>query len=472
MKKLKIKRRELEKIGFTGDDLISLVINIIQRNYKHAKKESMLNILMDIKDDPSKYLDDKILKPLAQKLAEPADSGKKETKQCEKVPYDLAPAASEYIIYGSEYIEGEAIRQMETAMRLPVTRAGALMADAHTGYGLPIGGVLATENAIIPYGVGMDIGCRMSLSVFDLPGKMIKNKSNTLKKILLENTRFGKDEFHERTEHPVLDHKSFYEIPFLKKNKDKAWNQLGTSGSGNHFVDIGFLEVGAENDLNLVPGEYLAILSHSGSRNFGAEIARHYTRIAKDKCGLPKGAQNLSWLNLDEEEGIEYWLAMSLAGEYSAANHQVIHYKLASALKETPLLRVENHHNFAWKEKLDDGTSVIVHRKGATPAARGTLGIIPGSMTTPAFLVRGKGNALSLNSASHGAGRKMSRAAAKQVYTPKKLQYELEKSGVELLGGGLDESPGAYKDINQVMAKQRDLVDVLAVFYPKIVRMC
>ena len=225
------------------------------------------------------------------------------------------------------------------------------------------------------------------------------------------------------------------------------------------------------NALGLKAGNYVALISHSGSRNFGAQIARHYTNLAKDKRQLPKGAQNLAWFDLNEEEGEEYWIAMNLAGDYSAANHQIIHNKLAKALGEKPILKIENHHNFAWKEMLDDRSEAIIHRKGATPALTDSLGIIPGSMTTPAYIVKGKGNPLSLNSASHGAGRLMSRSAAKSTFTNKSLKQTLDKAGVELLGGGLDESPEAYKDIHEIMRYQNDLVEIMAIFYPKIVRM-
>jgi tRNA-splicing ligase RtcB len=163
---------------------------------------------------------------------------------------------------------------------------------------------------------------------------------------------------------------------------------------------------------------------------------------------------------------------MNLAGDYASANHHQIHERIANALGERSLLCVENHHNFAWREMLQDGTEVIVHRKGATPAGEGVLGIIPGSMTAPGFIVKGKGNVHSLQSASHGAGRLMSRSAAKQSITNKMVKQELAKHQVDLIGGGLDEAPMAYKDIMKVMHYQDDLVEVLGTFVPKIVRMC
>jgi tRNA-splicing ligase RtcB len=161
---------------------------------------------------------------------------------------------------------------------------------------------------------------------------------------------------------------------------------------------------------------------------------------------------------------------MNLMGRYAAANHAMIHHKIAKALGEKPAATVENHHNFAWKE-IHGGKEVIVHRKGATPAGVGVLGVIPGSMATPGFVVRGKGNAQSLESASHGAGRMMSRTAAREKFRWSHFRPVLEEAGVQLLSAGIDEAPGAYKDIHAVMAAQSDLVDVVARFDPKIVKM-
>ncbi len=185
---------------------------------------------------------------------------------------------------------------------------------------------------------------------------------------------------------------------------------------------------------------------------------------------MPQDAKNLAWLTLDEAEGMEYWLAMNLAGDYASACHHIIHAKIAKQLGQRPLKMVENHHNFAWKEKWN-GQEVIVHRKGATPAGENVLGIIPGSMTADGFIVKGKGEEAAVNSASHGAGRKMSRTRAMASVTDKEFREELQKFGVKLMGGGLDESPFAYKDIEMVMQSQRALVDVVGRFTPKIVKM-
>jgi tRNA-splicing ligase RtcB len=163
-------------------------------------------------------------------------------------------------------------------------------------------------------------------------------------------------------------------------------------------------------------------------------------------------------------------MAMNLAGDYASACHQVIHDKISRSVGGTLLAKIENHHNFAWKESIN-GEEVIVHRKGATPAGKGVMGIIPGSMTAPGFLVRGKGETAAINSASHGAGRQMSRTQAIKNITGAEMKQVLKDHGVSLIGAGRDEAPMAYKDINLVMASQKDLVDVVAKFTPKIVRM-
>jgi tRNA-splicing ligase RtcB len=260
-------------------------------------------------------------------------------------------------------------------------------------------------------------------------------------------------------------------IPFIKKLHDKAWSQLGTSGGGNHFVEFGIVDFHNDDELlNIKKGNYVALLTHSGSRGLGATIAAHYTKVAKESTRLPKEAINLAYLDLNSQQGQEYWLAMNLAGDYASACHEVIHDKIYKAIGGSLLAKIENHHNFAWKEIIN-GEEVIVHRKGATPAGKNVMGIIPGSMTAPGFLVRGKGETASINSASHGAGRQMSRTQAIKNISADEMRKVLKDHGVSLMGAGRDEAPMAYKDINLVMASQKDLVDVVAKFTPKIVRM-
>jgi tRNA-splicing ligase RtcB len=372
-------------------------------------------------------------------------------------------------------LEPDAVKQMANACALPVSLAGALMPDAHVGYGLPIGGVLATESAVIPYAVGVDIACRMKLTVYDRGANTIAREKDRLANIIQRETRFGLGcTFRQRREHEVMD-EDWTVSPVTQRLRDKAWAQLGTSGSGNHFVEFGAFTVN-DDSLGIPPSEYLALLTHSGSRGVGAQVCAHYSRIAIDQHSeLPKELKRLAWLSLDEEAGQEYWAAMNLMGHYAAANHALIHKYISRALGADPILDIENHHNFAWKERhLIKGKEreVIVHRKGATPAGAGVLGVIPGSMASPGFVVRGKGKEESLDSASHGAGRVMSRTKALQSFTWSAVKKLLEERGVILLSAGLDEVPGVYKNIDEVMAAQTDLVDVLGRFDPKLVKMC
>jgi len=378
-----------------------------------------------------------------------------------------------YPIYGKENIDENALGQMDRAMSLPITRGGALMPDAHSGYGLPIGGVLATDiNTIIPYAVGVDIACRMCMSVFHLPGSVLQTDASRLKNILNENTVFGvgattKDHFDTS----LFDRPEWGTTKLIRSLKDKAYSQLGTSGSGNHFVEWGIFTVEEGKMKDIPAGEYLTLLSHSGSRGFGATIAGYYSKLAMSKTTLPAAQKELAWLDLNAEEGQEYWISMNLAGDYASANHHEIHNKISAKMGIAPLFRIENHHNFAWKEKLADGTPVMVHRKGATPAGKGVLGVIPGSMATPGFLVKGKGNEAALNSASHGAGRLMSRNRAFKEIKRTMVDELLKQRGITLLGAGLDESPMVYKDIHGVMKAQESLIEVLGIFMPKIVKM-
>lgn len=168
---------------------------------------------------------------------------------------------------------------------------------------------------------------------------------------------------------------------------------------------------------------------------------------------------------------MEYWISMNLAGDYAQACHDHIHYRLGKVLGKKPVAKIENHHNFAWKEKQATGEELIVHRKGATPAAKGEMGIIPGSMATPGFIVEGKGDVSSLSSASHGAGRHLSRSKAAETITRSKMLKMLDRERITLIGGGVDEAPIAYKNIHDVIEAQTELVNIVGTFYPKIVRM-
>lgn len=460
-----IKTKELSKMGYINDKARSLVINIVARHFKHHSKNQITELLINIKNNPEAYVNDEIVGKIAETFID-------KVEECNFQSYSLLQESGLLKIYGGKEIDHGAKKQMELAMSLPVVSQGALMPDAHTGYGLPIGGVLATKNAVIPYAVGVDIGCRMALSIIDESDSFFKRYSHRMKMALKELTHFGMEgSLDIQPDHAILDSPVFQETALLKQLHGKACRQLGSSGSGNHFVEFGEIELYDHNSLGLPAKKYMALLSHSGSRGLGANIAMHYTKIAMDTCKLPREAGCLAWLDMDTEAGQEYWLSMNLAGDYAKACHDVIHQNLLRSLGLESLAKVENHHNFAWKDQLANGEEVIVHRKGATPAHDGELGIIPGSMTTAAYLVMGKGVENSLNSAAHGAGRAMSRQKTKNSTTASALKKMLATAGVTLIGGSVEESPVAYKDIEKIMYAQRDLVAVQGRFLPRIVRM-
>jgi tRNA-splicing ligase RtcB (3'-phosphate/5'-hydroxy nucleic acid ligase) len=431
-------------------------------------RDAVLARLGAVRNDPGSFLADPLLADLARECIRLVQKNEPVTAE------ELLESPLPFPIWGVEHIDPEAIRQMENAMRLPVTVTGALMPDAHVGYGLPIGGVLATENVVIPYAVGVDIACRMRLSLYEVSPILLGQKPALFENALWEQTAFGMGaqwKGNKRANHEVLDDSAWNSTRLLKSLQDNAVKQLGTSGTGNHFVEWGSFRL-QEPLFGLKPGEYLALLSHSGSRSVGFKIADRYSKLAMElHPELDKSVRHLAWLSLDSEEGLEYWLSMELAGRFASANHYVIHHRVAKAVGLKEAAVIENHHNFAWKEKLPDGKTVIVHRKGATPAGVGVLGVIPGSMGDAGYVVRGRGVSESLKSASHGAGRQMSRKAAKNSISKHERDAYLKERGVTLLGGGLDESPQAYKPIDEVIAAQHDLVEVIGKFTPKIVRM-
>ena len=466
MGKQKINIKDLSVIDFPSDVARSLALNIMNRHFKHTSNEEKLKLINSVLEQPESYVDHATLGILALKLVS------KTINQSSFNVYELNDEPKHFDVFGNKHIEINAVKQMELVMRLPVSVKGALMPDAHQGYGLPIGGVLATKNAVIPYGVGMDIGCRMALSILDLPASYVEHHAYELKKALHDQTHFGNDGgLESKQDHEVLDHPDFEATDLLRRLHGKAIRQLGSSGSGNHFVEFGTIVLDENNTLQVPPGSYAALLSHSGSRSLGANIAQHYTNIAMNNCKLPKEAKHLAWLDLDSGEGNEYWLSMNLAGEYARACHDRIHENLCNALGLSVLRKVENHHNFAWREKLDDGNEYVIHRKGATPAGKGVFGIIPGSMTAPGYLVRGLGNESSLYSAAHGAGRKMSRQKARGSVTVSSLKKLLQSEKVTLIGGSPEEAPSAYKDIDLIMKSQTTLVNIEGKFHPRIVRM-
>jgi len=461
-----MKTRELVQLGIPAGPCVEAAKRIVARGREARRSvRSIGDDLRRVAAAPGQHLDDAAYGELARLLAEYASAQERFVAREDEAPYR---------VWGED-IEPDALKQMKNACRLPVAVAGALMPDAHVGYGLPIGGVLATRDAVIPYAVGVDIACRMKMTVLDLPVCAIDDDRERLVRALEGETRFGMGAaFRTRRQHEVMD-ADWRVTDTTTRLKDRAWAQLGTSGSGNHFVEFGVLEVSADA-VGLPRGEYLALLSHSGSRGTGAQVADHYSKVARQAHPeLPADLAHLAWLDLASEPGQEYWAAMELMGQYAAANHALIHAHIARALGVEVRLDIENHHNYAWRERhlLADGreADLIVHRKGATPAGAGVLGIIPGSMGAPGYVVAGRGASSSLHSAAHGAGRRMSRTRAKQMFTWEAARTFLRSRGVTLLSAGLDEVPMAYKDIDAVMAAQGDLVEPLARFLPRLVKM-
>jgi tRNA-splicing ligase RtcB len=343
-----LRTKDLSKIGYHNDQLRSLVIGIASKNFKHHSKQQLLDLLVNIKNDPEAFLDDELTSKIAEKIIGKTDAPLFKTFELRDEPVYCKT-------YGGKGIEQSAKKQMELANLLPVSVQGALMPDAHMGFGLPIGGVLATDNAVIPYAVGMDIGCRMALSIIDESDGFLKRFEYQIKQAIKNHTHFGMEGgLDVRQEHEILDSPVFSQIQFLKPLRSKAVRQLGTSGSGNHFVEFGEIELLADNTLGLPAKKYTALLTHSGSRGLGSAIARHYTQIAMNTCKLPRHAQQLAWLDMNSEAGQEYWLTMTLAGDYAKACHERIHANLLKELGLKALHVVENHHNttFFLKDSL------------------------------------------------------------------------------------------------------------------------
>jgi tRNA-splicing ligase RtcB len=453
----KMNRRQLLKLGVPEEAISEAIRGLQSATNAGLRGKEAQKILVEALKSPRAYLADEHFSGFSRSLLE--------------APVEEQKPPVSYRTWGAEFVDSQSHQQMREACSLPCAVAGALMPDAHLGYGLPIGGVLALEGAVCPYAVGVDIACRMKLSVLDVPVEAIERRRTEFEHALEQGTVFGAGkEWKKRQQHDVMD-RDWTITRVTRENKDKAWAQLGTSGSGNHFVEFGLLTL-AEPDLGLEAGTYAALLSHSGSRGAGYAVCSTYSSIARKD--LPKKYSSfgrLAWLDLESQAGSEYWEAMNLMGEYASANHAVIHRNVMRLIGAQRLAGVENHHNFAWKEQ-HAGREVIVHRKGATPAGAGELGIIPGSMGTPAYVVRGKGNLESLNSASHGAGRLMSRTQAKSTFHFQSIREDLKQRGITILSAGADEVPGVYKNIDDVMAAQRDLVEAIARFDPRIVKMC
>ena len=361
-------------------------------------------------------------------------------------------------------IDPVAVGQLTLALRLPIALSGALMADAHVGYALPIGGVFAAHRAVSPAMVGVDIGCRMHLSLFALPHAEFRNRREPLFHDLQAVTTFGLGETYDRpAEHPILDKERWQLTAQTRALREKARRQLGTSGSGNHFAEL-IVGERLENDSGL-PEAFAGLLTHSGSRGVGYALANHYIRLAaQETAPMARVPKMYEWLSLDTDAGREYWSAMELAGDFAQASHEVIHAAFEQRTGLTAFRTVQNHHNFAWK----DGPDRVIHRKGATPAEKGVLGVIPGSMGSASYLVRGEGRPESLHSASHGAGRVGSRASVRDRISLGEVKRRLKQQDILVAGLTAEEAPPAYKNIDHVLQIQVEagLITPLARMFP------
>mgnify|MGYP003291075830 CR=1 FL=1 len=391
-----------------------------------------------------------------------------------------------------ENCEEGAVKQAENLAKHPVVfNHVALMPDAHQGYGMPIGGVIACDNAVIPAAVGVDIGCGMIATETDIPAERFADMSfrRAFQEKLKERIPVGEGVSHRETQ----NWEGFEEYTANNGMRSNLWPSkldrmnLGTLGGGNHFIELQKTTPldGAAGVRTLPAGESKVwLMIHSGSRNLGKRIEEHYHQIANRLCTrfrVPLADPNLAFLPIEEQDGHNYFTDMLFALRYAKENRR----RMMEAMKETVaefvpevnfIRTIDIHHNYAACEE-HFGKKVFVHRKGATSAKLDEIGIIPGSMGTASYIVRGLGNPDSFMSCSHGAGRRMSRIAASTTLTVEECDRAMDGivcerwhkyKGFGKAKGRLDlsEAPQAYKDIEDVIASERDLVEPLVRLVP------
>ena len=373
-------------------------------------------------------------------------------------------------------VDHQALNQIRNIAGLPIVAGHvAIMPDVHLGKGATVGSVIPTRGAIIPAAVGVDIGCgmcavRTDLASGDLPTSLAKMRSAIESLVPVGFSIHDKElnPTHEAAHGRVLKQRMdalyarFEKLAILQVlgsvDARKIWKQLGTLGGGNHFIELCLDEAGA-----------VWVMLHSGSRNIGktiGEAAIGMAREAAHQAGVGLPDRDLAWLNEGSPEFHQYVEALHWAQDYAALNRDLMLFRFMRAIRESMGREIGStkeaincHHNYATVEE-HFGSKVWITRKGAVSAREGQLGIIPGSMGTKSYIVRGKGNPLAYCSCSHGAGRRHSRGAAKRLFDLDALAAQT--AGVECRKdeGVLDEIPGAYKDIDAVMAAQSDLVSV------------
>jgi tRNA-splicing ligase RtcB len=378
--------------------------------------------------------------------------------------------------------EEGAIEQAKNLAKLPfIFKQVCLMSDTHQGYGMPIGGVIATKNVVIPNAVGVDIGCgmcAMKTSLTDISTEQLKQILGGSKEYqggIRSSIPVGFNHHAKKQDESLMPKGSdglvYYQINknhIIWSEYNSALKQLGTLGGGNHFIEV---QKGSDG--------FIWVMIHSGSRNLGYKVAKHYNKIAQELCkkwysNIPeyKGEDGLAFLPLDTEEGQNYLNEMNYCLKFAYANrkHMLENIKKAflNVVDCTFEPEINIHHNYAQLEN-HFGHNVVVHRKGATSAKEGQLGIIPGSQGTASYIVKGKGNIDSFQSCSHGAGRKMSRGKARATLSLEEEQKKLDEQGILHAirhKNNLDEASSAYKDIQTVMNEQKDLVDIVVKLKP------
>lgn len=366
-------------------------------------------------------------------------------------------------------VQANALEQMQNCMKHPLVHGSALMADHHLGYAVPVGGVIAYRNAISPSGVGFDIACGNKAVLTDLPFSRVDMRMEDIMNKVFSAISFGVGQKNNVR----VDHKLFsdpaWDIPAVKELKATARLQLGTVGSGNHYVDIFVDEL-----------DRIWVGVHFGSRGLGHKIATHYIKAGGGKDGINVDPVVFE---ADSELGKEYLAAMELAGRYAYAGRDWVCDTVVKILGGKIIQEIHNHHNYAWKEE-HQGDELRVIRKGATPAFPGQLGFVGGTMGENSVILEGVEHEYCKDtyySTVHGAGRVMSRTEAagklKRVHgvwtkisdgavSPKMMDKWVKKSGIVLRGGGLDESPDCYKRLDEVLDHQGPTIKVLHTLRP------
>jgi tRNA-splicing ligase RtcB (3'-phosphate/5'-hydroxy nucleic acid ligase) len=396
---------------------------------------------------------------------------------------ELLEVAQEHKIFGQHLIAQNALDDMSAIMRLPYVMSGALMPDGHRveENHVPVGGVVLSD-AIVPGIVGSDIACSVLLTVLDQPidNEWLEQAIPSIKYTLKNYAYFGQ----ETNPEPAVFDQPFYRQSMSMETdlgkqvfdsvKKIARNHFGTSGDGNHFVEVGTVNIqrNGASFHNTGKKRYLGLLSHFGSRAVGSTIAKVFCSEVAALFDMPKGMPDAP-LDPDSPLGRDYWKLMEWAGEFAEAGHRWLHNYLLGHLGDRVTLSyskahsIYSKHNFAWA--TSEG---YLHRKGATPADFGQFGVIPATMGDATQVVVGLGNPDSMSSASHGAGRRFSRGSAIQQFGKSDTaEHLLKEYGVHLLGGGPDEDPRAYKKIGEVMSAQEECVTTVGGFEPIVVRM-